>query len=270
MKRPKKKNFDVCQARRKIADIVYHGGASHIGTSFSVVEILAAVFQTVDLAKIKQKAPDRDRIILSKGHAAAALYVVMGQAGLLTDEELSSYYQNGSLLSGHVSHFVPFVEHSTGALGHGLPVGVGIGLGLKSQNFLAPWIYVIMGDGELNEGSNWEALMLAGHHRLNNLCVLVDNNNLGGVGKTSDTCSLMPLTAKFKSFGFAVVETDGHDVAKIMAALKPARKSLQPAAVICHTVKGKGASFMEGNNVWHYRPLQKADRDQIHAELGED
>ena len=257
----------IRRLRVKVAELISRANASHIGSCFSIIEILDAVYQSVDIEKIKQSAKDRDRIIISKGHSAAAVYAIMAQYGLMENDLLESYGMNGSLLSGHVNHFVRFIEHSTGALGHGLPVSVGICIGMRSRKLETSRCYVIVGDGELQEGSNWEALMMAGHLKLNHLCVLVDYNGLGGVRETSLTCSLDPLTKKFESFGFDAVEVDGHDQSAILDAIARFKAGHRPFAIICHTIKGKGASFMEGQNVWHYRPPNKEDCKTIRIEL---
>jgi transketolase len=253
--------------RKIIAEIIHHSGASHIGSCFSVVEILDAVYRSADVEKIKLKKEDRDRVIVSKGHCAAALYVILYSFGLISKDKLDTYHMNNSILSGHVSHFIPFVEHSTGALGHGLSVGVGIGIGFKSKGFISSRVFIVVGDGELHEGSNWEAIMLASHHGLNNLCVLVDNNNYGGIGKTCEYCSLEPLKYKFESFGFKAFEVNGHDENEILSCISEFKKSEKPVAIICHTIKGKGVSFMEDNNVWHYRPPNKEEYEQMFLEL---
>ena len=255
----------VC-IRKKILDIIYRAGASHIGSSFSVAEILFAVFCSIDIDKIKSSRNDRDRVLLSKGHAAAALYVMLSEFGLMTEENLRTYCTNGSLLGGHATHNVRYVEHSTGALGHGLPVAVGVGIGMKTKKIRSR-VFVIVGDSELHEGSNWEAMMLAGHLNLNNLCLLVDYNTLGGVQCINDCCSLEPLRQKLFSFGFNAFEVNGHDPDAITTVIKDSRDSSRPVAIICHTVKGKGVSFMEGNNAWHYRPPNKDEYEKALIEI---
>jgi len=271
MKRSNVSNRDLPittrRLRTKIAELISRANASHIGSCFSIVEILDAVYQSVDIEKIKHGAKDRDRIIISKGHAAAAVYAILAQYGLLENDLLESYGINGSLLSGHVNHFIPFIEHSTGALGHGLPVSVGICVGMRSRKLETSRCYVLVGDGELQEGSNWEALMMAGHLKLDHLCVLVDHNGFGGVRETSQTCSLSPLKKKFECFGFEAVEVDGHDQSAILDAIAGFKSGHRPFAIICHTIKGKGASFMEGQNVWHYRPPSKEDCETLNIEL---
>lgn len=252
--------------RKKITEIVNSGGASHIGTSFSCVEILNSIYKSVDVEKIRQKNPLRDRIIVSKGHSAAAVYAVLHHHGLMATETLHTYHQNGSLLSGHVSHFVEHIEHSTGALGHGLSVAVGCAMGLKRKDS-ASRVFVVLGDGELNEGSNWEAMMLASQQKLDNLMILVDDNKLGGIGKTSDCCSLYPLDEKFAAFGFNCEIIDGHDEQVLSGRIKNAKNNEKPTALICNTIKGKGISFMENENVWHYRPVSNQHLLETLAEL---
>ncbi|MBF0619628.1 MAG: transketolase [Candidatus Omnitrophica bacterium] len=253
-------------ARRLIAEIIHKAGASHIGTAYSCVEILRAIYRNVDVARIMAGDQGRDRVILSKGHGATALYTVMHQFGLMGIDDLRTYGQNGSLLSGHVSHFIPRVEHSTGALGHGLSVGVGAAIGLRGIRPDA-CVYVVTGDGELHEGSNWEACMLAAHLQLNNLRLFVDVNNLCGIAHTSSACCLDPLTDKFRSFGFETYNVDGHDEDALAALITRVKGSERPVAFVCRTIKGKGISFMEGQNVWHYRPPNKEAMEKILVEL---
>ncbi len=255
------------EIRRVILEMAHNSGASHIGTALSAVEILNAVFGNVDLGKIKKHDSARDRVILSKGHGVAALYAVMHHRGLLSAEDINSYLKNGSFFAGHVSFYVPFVEHSTGALGHGLPVGLGMAIGLRSKKCGAR-VFVVTGDAELQEGSNWEAFMLAGNLGIGKLCVLVDNNGLDQMGKTADTCDVEPLASKLESFKFAVYTVeDGHDEAEISKIIKATANSKKPVAIICRTIKGKGISFMENNVLWHYRCPQGEDYEKALAEL---
>lgn len=265
----KKMETENKQIRKKILDIIYQSKASHIASSFSVVEILSAVYRSVDIEKIKNKQNNRDRVILSKGHGAAALYVILNYFGLMSEEELKTYYKNNSLLSGHVTHHLPYIEHSTGALGHGLPVAVGIGIGLKSKKINSR-VYVIVGDGELHEGSNWEALMLLGRLKLNNFCLLIDYNKLSGIGDTNSCTSSEPLKSKLESFGLDAFEVNGHDEEAIYLTIQKAKKIEKPVVIICHTIKGKGVSFMENNNVWHYRPPNEEEYNKALSELKEE
>lgn len=252
--------------RRTILQIVHNSGAAHIASALSMVEILNAVYRSSDIQKIKNRTMDRDRIILSKGHATSGLYAVMFHHGLLKREELDTYFKNGSVLAGHACHHVPFVEHSTGGLGHGLSVGVGMAIGAKSRKYGSK-IFVVVGDGELHEGSNWEAIMYAGYLKLRNLCVLVDNNGLSQVGEVDKCCSLQPLKLKFESFGFQAHEVDGHNEQEIYDTIQRSINSTHPTAIICRTVKGKGISFMENNNLWHYRCPQGDDYNKALAEI---
>ena len=253
------------EIRKTILQIIHNGGASHIGSALSLVEILDVVFKNCDIEKIKKHQNDRDRIILSKGHGTSALYSTMFHHNLISENELNTYFKNGSVLGGHTSHHVPFVEHSTGALGHGLPVGVGMAIGIRSRN-LDSKVYVIVGDGELHEGSNWEAIMFAGHKRLENLIVLVDCNELSQVGKLEECCSIEPLESKFRSFNFEVFNVNGHIEEEIDQAIN-SPKSLLPRAILCRTIKGKGISFMERNNLWHYKSPQGEDYEKALVEL---
>lgn len=258
-------NSDI---RRTILSMVNKGCASHIGSAFSMVEILNAIYKSVDVKKILTHDNDRDRVILSKGHGTSGLYAVMHHHGLLSDGDIDSYFLNGTILAGHASHFIDTVEHSTGALGHGLPVGLGIAIGSSSKNYNNR-VYVVVGDGELHEGSNWEAIMYAGHHKASNLCVLVDKNERSQMGRTKDACSLDPLPEKFLAFNFEVHELqDGHDEAKLIDIISKTKKSLKPVAIICNTIKGKGVSFMEGDNLWHYKPPMEDNFINAMKELG--
>src|SRR3989338_7943361 len=244
--------------RRCLVDMVQASGAAHIGSALSMVEIGNAIYKGIDVKKIKAGDPLRDRVFLSKGHATAGLYAVLYHHGLITDKEIKTYFKNGTVLAGHASHHAPHVEHSTGALGHGLPVALGAAIGLRSKKSDAR-VFVITGDGELHEGSNWEAIMLAGHLKLGNLMIFVDRNHLSQFGSVDACCDIDPLADKFRSFKFRAIEIDGHDEGAIMAAIQDAREAGEPTALICSTVKGKGVSFMENNNIWHYRAPQGED-----------
>jgi transketolase len=255
------------QIRLTILKMISEAGAAHIATSFSAVEIVNAVFKSVDLEKIKARNSGRDRVVMSKGHGAAVLYAVMAARGLLQKEELATYAKNGSSLQAHASHHVPYVEHSTGSLGHGASVALGMAIGLRSRKFDGR-AFVITGDAELQEGSNWEAFMLAGQLKLNNYCVLVDNNGISQMGEFVDWCDVQPLGDKFRSFKFRVADVDGHDEGSIMGAIRTLRAGESPLAIVCRTTKGKGVSFMESNAVWHYRPPQGEDYKKAAEELG--
>jgi len=221
----------------------------------SVVDILVALYGAVDVEAIRQGRPDRSRIIVSKGHCAAAVYAVMHHYGLLSADALADYCREGSLLAGHVSHAVKGVEHSTGALGHGLPVACGCAIGLRSRGDEGSRVFCVMGDGELQEGSVWEALMFARHHRLRNLVPLVDNNRISSITATDRVIDLQPLENRFAGFGFEPYVVDGHDVEAIQEALESIERRGEPGVVICNTVKGRGVPFAENEPIWHYRSL---------------
>lgn len=229
---------------------------SHIGSCLSVADILAVLYGSV--LHVDPKRPqwaDRDRLIMSKGHAAAILYAAMAEAGFIPVEELGEYARNGGQLYGHATHWgVPGVEMSSGSLGHGLPVGTGMALTAKRGG--AGWrVFVVMSDGECDEGSNWEAILFAGHHRLDNLNIVLDYNKIQSLDFVEKTLRLEPLADKFRAFGWAVREVDGHDVHLLRDTLEALPlEAGKPSAIIAHTVKGKGVSWMEGKVLWHYRP----------------
>ena len=259
-------NADI---RRTIISMTGKSKAAHVAVALSEVEILNAIYKSVDKNKIINCTNDRDRVILSKGHGAAGLYAVLFHNGLLTQEDIDSFFLNGTLLAGHASHFVKNVEHSTGALGHGLPVGLGVAIGSRSKGFNNR-IFVVVGDGELNEGSNWEAIMYAGHQTVGNLCLMVDKNGRSMTGNVEDECSIEPLNLKFEAFNFDCYEIkDGHIESDIIDVIRKTKDSKRPVAIICNTIKGKGVSFMENNLDWHYRPPLGEDFKKAMAELGE-
>jgi transketolase len=229
---------------------------SHIGSCLSMADILAVLYGRILNVDPKQPAwPARDRLIVSKGHAAAVTYAAIAEAGFMPRERLAEYARNGGQLYGHVTNVgVPGVEFSSGSLGHGLPVGAGMALVGKRSG--AAWrVFVVMSDGELDEGSNWEAILFAGHHQLDNLTIVIDYNKIQSLDWVDKTLKLEPLAEKFRAFGWSVREVDGHDVTELSSALGAVPlESGRPSAVIAHTVKGKGVSWMEGKVLWHYRP----------------
>jgi transketolase len=211
--------------------------------------------------------PGRDRLIVSKGHAAAVTYAALAEAGFFNVDELAGYGRNGGKLFGHVTIGVPGVELSTGSLGHGLPVGVGMALAARRDE--ESWrVFVVMSDGECDEGSNWEAILFAGHHHLENLVAIVDYNKIQSLSFVEETLSLEPMADKWRAFGWEVVEVDGHDVSALMAILREVPRVVgRPTAVIAHTVKGKGVSFMEGKVAWHYRSPDAEELERALAEV---
>ena len=245
------------------------GVSSHIASILSMADILAVLYGEVLCYKPEEpKWAGRDRFILSKGHAGAGVYATLAESGFFPVEKLQSHYQDGSDLSGHVSHKgIPGVEFSTGSLGHGLPVAAGMALAAKinNENNRA---FVLLGDGECDEGSNWEAILFAAHHKLENLVAIVDRNMLQSIYSTEDTLSLEPFAEKWKAFGWNVVEVDGHNHEEILNACKAKSKvENKPLCIIASTIKGKGVSFMENNILWHYRSPQGSEYEAAMAEL---
>jgi transketolase len=233
--------------------MVSSGGSSHIGSALSCIDIAAVLYANIMKYDVKDpRAIDRDRFILSKGHAGVCVYTVLAEAGFFPKDELAQHYQNGSCFSGHVSHKnIPGVELSTGSLGHGLPVGVGMALSAK-LDARSNRVFVLIGDGELLEGSNWEAIFFAAHHKLDNLTLIIDRNNLQSIYSTEKTIALESISNKFEAFNWKTNTVDGHSHQQLKAALA-AKVESQPSLIIANTIKGKGVSFMENRVEWHYK-----------------
>jgi transketolase len=255
--------------RRRDIEMVRAAGLGHIGGEFSVIDILVTLYlHSMNMTPDRLGDPDRDRFILSKGHAAGALYTTLAMAGFLPPDQLSTFMQPNSQLNGHPARTkIAAVEASTGPLGHGLPIAVGTAFAGKLDSSPRR-TFVVVGDGELQEGSNWEALMTAGNHGLSHLCVVVDRNRLQQGARVTDTNDLEPLTDKLRAFGMEVVEVDGHDHRALIEAFQavPA-DSGRPTAVIAHTVKGHPISFMSDNVAWHHKVPSPEQVDQALAEL---
>ncbi len=245
------------------------GGSSHIGSVFSMADILAVLYGSVlQVRPDEPKWGGRDRVVLSKGHGGAGIYAALAERGFFPVAELDTHYRDGSRLSGHVSHKgLPGVELSTGALGHGLSVSTGIAMALKADGRESRSI-CIMSDGECDEGSVWEAVLFAAHHRLSRLVAVIDYNKIQSLARVEDTIRLEPFRAKWESFGWRVIEVDGHDHAKLPEALgaTPDPEG-RPTCVIAHTTKGKGVSFMEQSVLWHYRTAKGEEYARAEAEL---
>jgi transketolase len=254
--------------RQRAVEMVGRAKASHIGGALSMADLLAVLYGEVLRVRAEEpRWPERDRFILSKGHSCTALYAALALRGFFPEEELKTYGRDGARLMAHISHKVPGVEFSTGSLGHGLPFGCGKALAAKRLG--QPWrVFVMLSDGELDEGSNWEAILFAPQHRLDNLTAIVDYNKIQSLGNVSEVLELGPLAEKFRSFRWAVREIDGHNHGEIRAALgalpwEPGR----PNCLIAHTVKGKGVSFMENKLLWHYRSPNAEQLQQALREL---
>jgi len=242
--------------RRQVLTMLYRAGASHLGSNMSVIEMQIAMYASIDFNKIKTRSNDRSRVIISKGHCAASHYAVLACFGILPVAQLDTYHLNGSFLAGHVSHSVLCVEHSTGALGHGINVGVGCAIGLRTCGYQNSLSLVLVGDGEIQEGSVWEAIMLAVQCKLDNFIILVDNNRISSITRTHEVIDMNPLSSRFQGFGCNVREVNGHDVTDILLAISDLSfSSNKPGVIICNTVKGKDVQFAEWDPMWHYKSL---------------
>lgn len=243
------------------------GGSSHIASVLSMADILAVLYgRVLRVNPADPRWPERDRVILSKGHAGAGIYAALAERGFFSLAKLQTHYQDGSDLSGHVSHKgIPGVELSTGSLGHGLAVAVGMALACRADRRLAR-VIALMSDGEFDEGSNWEAILFAAHHRLANLVAVVDFNGIQSLAPVHETLRLEPFADKWRAFGWRVLDVDGHDHELLAAALEcPASDA--PTVVIARTTKGKGVSFMENSVLWHYRTARGEEFDRALEEL---
>jgi transketolase len=253
--------------RKNAVNMTSAGGSSHIGSILSIADILAVLYGSVMNYKADEpKWRDRDRFILSKGHAGAGVYAALAESGFLSVDKLKTHYKDGSDLSGHVSHKgIPGVEFSTGSLGHGLPVATGMALAAKI-NEDGHMVYVLMSDGECDEGSNWEAALFAAHHKLDNLVIIIDRNKLQSIHSTEDTLGLEPFVDKWQAFGWNVIDVDGHDLVQLIKACDPKVED-KPLCIVANTIKGKGVSFMENQVLWHYRSPQDEEFEAAMKEL---
>ncbi len=253
--------------RKHILKMTNYSKSSHIGAAFSIVEILVALYFSV--MKIDPKDPKNkvfDKFILSKAHASAALYAILAEKDFFPKSYLDKYYINDGILPGHLDRSsVPGIEFSAGSLGHGFSAAIGMAIGLKST--LSNNIYTIIGDGECNEGSIWEGAMLASHLLLNNLTAILDYNKIQSFGRTNDVINQEPIGERWKSFGWEVIEVNGHDFKKLLKAFNI--KTTKPKIIIAHTVKGKGISFMEDKLEWHYKSPDQEQYEIALKELGD-
>ena len=234
--------------------MVHKSGASHLGSCLSIADILACLYwNTLHVAPKRPDWPERDRFILSKGHAAAMVYATLAERGFFPLDELATYCKSGSRLTGHITSGVPGVEFSSGSLGHGLPVGCGMALAAKRENLPGRTV-VLCSDGELDEGSNWEAVLFAPQHKLDNLLLIVDYNKIQSYGRVKEVLDLDSLADKFRAIRWAVREVNGHNMQQLVDIFSafPFEPG-KPNVVIANTVKGKGVSFMEDQLAWHYK-----------------
>lgn len=255
--------------RQRIIRAVSKSKSSHVGSALSAVDILTALyFRVMKISPTNVCDRDRDRFIISKGHACSALYATLAEKGFFHYKALEKFYANDGLPGHATLNCLPAVEASTGSLGHGLPIGVGIALGARidKRNYRT---FVLLGDGECDEGSVWEAVLFAGNAELDSLVAIVDYNKLQSFGYTKDVLDLEPFAKKWDSFGWSVVEVDGHDVDKLADILaKVPFTNGKPSVVIAHTVKGKGVSFMEDKLEWHYKSPNPEQEKKALEELG--
>src|SRR5215813_6947183 len=267
--------LDECSRhlRRLIFRAIEKGGRGHVGPALSLVEIIRVLYD--DFLRYRSAEPhwrDRDRFILSKGHGCLALYAVLADRGFFPLEELDRFCRFDSILGGHPETIVPGVEACTGALGHGLSIGIGMALAARMQGRDSR-IYVLMGDGEINEGAVWEAAACADKHRLSHLTAIIDYNKIQSAGSVFEIQNMEPLADKWQSFGFRVFECNGHNIAELKRTFEAAAAAAvdKPRAVICHTVKGKGIPAAEGNADWHHKSsLSDSDLRAIRGALGAD
>ncbi len=260
--------FQPHDLRKTVLRMAYSGSTVHIPCAFSIIEILAVLYRSHIRLGSGPFSPDRDYLVLSKGHGVMALYACLFELGLLTAEDIQRYFQDGTALKGLCDAHVPGIEVSSGSLGHGLSVGVGLALAAQRKQSRQK-CFVIVGDGELNEGAVWEALLFAAQFKLSNLMVIVDENRYQAMGATADVINLGRIAEKLDAFGLETREVDGHDEAALDRAITELEESTSsaPKGIVARTVKGKGISFMEDNNRWHYTRLTAPTFDAAMAEL---
>ena len=249
--------FAPAHLRRTVLEMAYAGSTVHIGCAFSIIELVSVLYRShIRYPGNDPRAEGRDYLVLSKGHGVMAQYACMHELGWLNDSHIKGYFADGSELKGLSDSRVAGLEVTSGSLGHGFSVGVGIAMGLQRKG-TDQKVYAIVGDGELNEGPIWEGALVAAHHRMDNLMLIVDENGFQAMGTTDDVLALGDLSAKFTSFGFETLEVDGHDEGAVDAAIRHlwGAGAGKPKVLIARTVKGKGVPFMESDNRWHYTRL---------------
>jgi transketolase len=251
------KSFSSGALRKTVLDMAYAGSSVHIGCAFSIIELLAVLYRNhLRYPGNDPHAPGRDYFVLSKGHGVMAQYACLLELGWLREEAISHYFSDGSDLKGLSDSRIPGLEVSSGSLGHGFSVGVGLAMGAKLRN-TDQKTFALVGDGEINEGAIWEGALFAAHHQLRNFMVIVDENGFQAMGRTQEVLKLGSIQSKFESFGFESLTIDGHDEKAIDAAIRQLlnSKTQSPKALVAKTIKGKGVPFMEDNNIWHYTRL---------------
>jgi len=257
------------ELRKTILRMAFNAKSVHIGCSFSLVEIVYVLYSNfVNKENLISLSPDRDYVCLSKGHGVMAIYASLHALGMIKDNEVENYFSDGSSLTGLADSHVPGVEVSGGSLGQGITVATGIALSKKIDQ-AASKVFCIVGDGELNEGSAWESIMIAAHRKLNNFILIVDANSFQAMGRCESVLSMEPFKAKFEAFNYEVIECDGHDVEALEKNIRALvnSDSLKPKALIARTIKGKGVSFMEDDNIWHYTRLTEETYQKALSEL---
>lgn len=260
------------EIRREILELIYQTKSPHIGCSFSMVELLVALyFKTLSVDPSRPGDPNRDRFVLSKGHGVPALYPVLAKRGFISQEILEGFAKDGGTLEQHPTRNTSQgIEISSGSLGHGLSISAGMALAAKYDG-ASYRVFAFLSDGELEEGSSWEGAMFASHHKLDNLVAVVDYNKLQAQGKVSEVMNLEPLTGKWQSFGWEVKEVDGHNFREIISSLESIPfKPGKPNCLIAHTVKGKGVSFMENQPEWHDKCPGEEEYKKALEELGDE
>jgi transketolase len=255
------------QLRKKTLDAIFAAGAGHTGGGLSCLDILNVLYNRIlNVSPETFSSPARDRYVQSKGHSVEALYAVLADRGFFPEAELKTICHYKSHFVGHPTRHIPGIEMNTGALGHGLPICVGMALAGKMDQ--APYrVFTLLGDGELAEGSNWEGALVAAHYKLDNLTAIIDHNTLQITGRTRDVCSNEPLDEKWRAFGWAVKVVNGHNFAELTEALSKPAETGKPTCVIANTVKGKGVSFMEDVVKWHHGVPSEAELKQAMGEL---
>ncbi|HEX5125872.1 MAG TPA: transketolase [Rhodocyclaceae bacterium] len=265
------RRFDATELRKTILTMAYSGATVHIGCAFSIVEILAVLYRNhLRLDRDNPRAPLRDYMVLSKGHGVMAQYACLHELGYVSQEEVRDYFGDGTRLKGLADVHVPGVEATCGSLGHGLSVAAGLALAAR-LNKTDQRIYVLVGDGELNEGPIWEAVMFAVHFKLDNLVIVVDKNGFQAMGSTDEVMRLGNIEDKFSAFGCEAIAVDGHDEAALDEAFMSCHQHMdeRPKVIVAKTVKGKGVSFMENDNAWHYTRLKVDSYNAAMTELRE-